>query len=78
MEINKNHADRSQSIISAINYAPDESYPMVTIANGRAQKYSNLVAFISIPYATSSDGELEWNISYKPLGSGKQETFLVM
>lgn len=71
MEINEKHADRSESIISAINYAPNESYPMITLDIRRPQKYSNMVTFILIPYATSSDDELEWNISYNPLGSGK-------
>lgn len=78
MEVNENHTDRSQSINSAINYAPDGSYPMVTVDNRRSQKYSNLVAFISSPYATSIDGELGWNFSCKAPGSEKQAIFLVM
>lgn len=76
MEINENHADSSQSIISAINYPPDESYPVVTVDNKRPQEF--LLAFISISYATSGDGKLEWNISYKPLSSEKEAAVLVM
>lgn len=78
VKINENHADRTQSTILTINYAPDESYPMVTVDNRGPQKYNILVAFISIPCVTSSVGDQEGNISYKPLGSGKQATFLVM
>lgn len=78
MKINENHADRTQSIILTINYAPDESYPRVTIDSRGPQKYSILAAFISFPCSTSSVGDQEGNISYKPLGSGKQATFSVM
>lgn len=46
--------------------------------NRGPQKYSILVAFISFLCATSSVGDQEGNISYKPLGSGKQATFLLM
>lgn len=46
--------------------------------NRGPQKYSILVAFISFLCATSSAGDQEGNISYKPLGSGKQATFLLM
>lgn len=78
MKINENHVDRTQSIISTINHAPDESYPVVTVDNRGPQKYSALAAFVSIPCATSSVGDQEGNISYKPRGSGNQATFLAM
>lgn len=72
VEINEHHADRTQGIISAINYMSDESYPIVMVDNRRPQKYTNLIAFFfSFPYDASSDGDLQWNISCKPLGFGK-------
>lgn len=45
VEINEHHADRTQGIISAINYMSDESYPIVMVDNRRPQKYTNLIAF---------------------------------
>lgn len=59
VEINEHHADRTQGIISAINYMSDESYPTVMVDNRRPQKYTNFIAFFPFPYATSSDGNPE-------------------